>query len=83
MNLSSMEDKEIGIWFVKNKEQVINKKTFAYKVIKYLWDDAFKNDRNSYFNIDKYPKFEDIVNHLTNGANEPLDIFRKSNDFKD
>lgn len=49
--LSSMEDKRLGCWFVKaceyeseNKEKKfgISKKIFANKVLKYLWDDAFK-----------------------------------------
>ncbi|MGN0728561.1 AAA family ATPase [Treponema sp.] len=40
--LSSMEDKRLGCWFVKAENGVISKDTFANKVLKYLWDDAFK-----------------------------------------
>lgn len=56
--LSSMEDKRLGCWFVKaceyeseNKEKkiVISKKIFANKVLKYLWDDAFKFCHNEIF----------------------------------
>jgi len=44
--LSSMEDKRLGCWFVKaeikENESTISKEKFADKVLKYLWDDAFK-----------------------------------------
>ncbi len=44
--LSSMEDKRLGCWFVKaeikENECTISKEMFADKVLKYLWDDAFK-----------------------------------------
>ncbi|MBP5247845.1 MAG: hypothetical protein J6Z31_08330, partial [Fibrobacter sp.] len=41
--LSSMEDKRLGGWFYTPSDN------FAEKVLKYLWDDAFKFDRSSYF----------------------------------
>lgn len=47
--LSSTEDKRLGLWFVKNKNGNIPKKVFAEKVLKYLWDDAFKFKRNEIF----------------------------------
>ncbi len=40
--LSSMEDKRLGCWFVKANNEAINSEIFANKVLKYLWDDAFK-----------------------------------------
>ena len=40
--LSSMEDKRLGCWFVKAENKEISKEIFANKVLKYLWDDAFK-----------------------------------------
>ena len=40
--LSSMEDKRLGCWFVKAKDKEIKSDDFANKVLKYLWDDAFK-----------------------------------------
>ena len=40
--LSSMEDKRLGCWFVKAENKTISKEVFANKVLKYLWDDAFK-----------------------------------------
>ena len=42
--LSSMEDKRLGGWFYTESDN------FAEKVLKYLWDDAFKFDRPNQFN---------------------------------
>ncbi len=46
--LSSMEDKRFGVYFV-NIDDLKSKENFAHKVIKYLWDDVFKFDRNIIF----------------------------------
>lgn len=52
--LSSMEDKRLGCWFVKavklGNAYIISKDLFAEKVLKYLWDDAFKFCREKVFN---------------------------------
>ena len=56
--LSSMEDKRLGGWFIVPKKAAdapegavatITSEAFAEKVLKYLWDDAFKFDRKSHF----------------------------------
>ena len=41
--LSSMEDKRLGGWFYVKSDN------FAEKVLKYLWDDAFKFSRSDHF----------------------------------
>ena len=73
MGMSSMEDKRLGCWFVKAKKSsekdknekdifIIDKNVFAEKVLKYLWDDAFKFSREEIFNIkDKTASLESIV----------------------
>ncbi len=43
--LSSMEDKRLGGWFITK----FGEADFAEKVLKYLWDDAFKFDRQKHF----------------------------------
>lgn len=48
-NLSSMEDKRLGCWFVKAKDGKIDTDNFKNKVLKYLWDDAFKFSRQEVF----------------------------------
>ena len=68
--LSSMEDKRLGCWFVKavktaEKDKdgkdifVIHKELFAEKVLKYLWDDAFKFCREKVFN--NYTNLESLT----------------------
>lgn len=56
---SSMEDKRLGCWFIKNQDGVIDTEKFANKVLKYLWDDAFKFNRNDIF-IDEIKNFEEL-----------------------
>ena len=46
--IGSSADKRLGAYFVRISELSRNK--FPEKVLKYLWDDAFKMDRYSYFN---------------------------------
>ncbi len=63
--MSSMEDKRLGCWFVKaednGEESIIPKEKFAEKVLKYLWDDAFKFNHDNVFNIQENTSFESIV----------------------
>ena len=44
----SNEDKRLGKYFVK-KADLEDRKAFAEKVLKYLWDDAFKMNRDNAF----------------------------------
>ena len=68
--LSSMEDKRLGGWFIvpmKSDEKegstaIITKEAFAEKVLKYLWDDAFKFDRASHFG--KVQTLEELVENF-------------------
>ncbi|WP_296662159.1 MULTISPECIES: AAA family ATPase [unclassified Treponema] len=57
-NFSSMIDKRLGCWFVKavpddkndiNGKYIIEEKSFKNKILKYLWDDAFKFSREDVF----------------------------------
>ena len=61
--LSSMEDKRLGCWFVKAVKQgddyIISKDLLAEKVLKYLWDDAFKFCREKVFN--NYTNLESLT----------------------
>ena len=61
--LSGMEDKRLGCWFVKAVKQgndyIISKDLFAEKVLKYLWDDAFKFCREKVFN--NYTNLESLT----------------------
>lgn len=65
--LASTEDKRLGPWFVcsvagdsADAPCVIPAKTFAEKVLKYLWDDAFKFKRPQVF-ADGLTSLEQVV----------------------
>ncbi len=62
--LSSMEDKRFGVYFV-NIDDLKSKENFAHKVIKYLWDDVFKFDRNIIFDTIKFNTLEAVVKNFT------------------
>jgi hypothetical protein len=58
------EDKRLGAWFVRpddiKENGSISRMRFANKVIKYLWDDAFKYDRKVFFSPE-YKTLEDVI----------------------
>jgi len=77
---SSMEDKRLGCWFIKNQDGVIDTDKFANKVLKYLWDDAFKFNRSEIF-IDEVKNFEKLKNLFI--GDKGFEIFKDINfDFE-
>ncbi len=58
MDMASSEDKRLGIYFAKKKELSVDR--FPEKVLKYLWDDAFKMDKESVFKSD-YKSLEEVI----------------------
>ena len=65
----SSGDKRLGAYFARIND--LSKKKFPEKVLKYLWDDAFKMDHYVYFN-------ERITS-----VDEIIDIFRESQSEED
>lgn len=57
-NLSS-EDNRLGGYFV-NEEDIQNPSDFAEKVLMYLWNDAFKFDRDKVF-VSEYKTLEQLI----------------------
>jgi hypothetical protein len=57
--MTSTEDKRLGKYFVQKKD--LEGDGFAEKVIKYLWDDAFKFNRSEVFDNTKFPTLEDVI----------------------
>lgn len=57
-DIAISEDKRLGAFFVKQKGLSIE--NFPEKVLKYLWHDAFKMDKNSIF-AENHKTLEDIV----------------------
>jgi len=70
-SFSSLEDKRIGCWFVKpdkkdeDGQAIISKDLFVNKVIKFLWDDAFKFERSIFTNSHE-KTFEDVHDDFLN-----------------
>lgn len=62
---SSMEDKRLGGWFYTKSDN------FSEKVLKYLWDDAFKFDRTSQFGNMK--TLEELIKNFNEKG---FDVFR-------
>jgi hypothetical protein len=58
VEMASSEDKRLGTYFAKKKELEENR--FPEKVLKYLWDDAFKMDKTAIFN-ENCKSLEDVV----------------------
>lgn len=48
LGFGSTDDKSLGVYFATDKD-LDNAKRFAEKVLKYLWDDAFKLGRQAFF----------------------------------
>lgn len=85
-----MEDKRLGGWFItpkknpeagENAQPVITKKAFAEKVLKYLWDDAFKFDRKSHFD-NSYITLEDLINAFVSGQDFNVFTDKAINELK-
>ena len=77
--LSSMEDKRLGCWFIKAENNAINEKKFANKVLKYLWDDAFKFYHQEIFESD-IKNFEELQKRF---FEKGFDVFSENCGLKD
>ena len=62
--LSSCEDKRFGIYFV-TKNELSSPQKWAEKVLKYLWDDVFKFDRDKVFNTTKNHSLDKVIKCFT------------------
>ena len=58
LEMVSSEDKRLGAYFVKKNE--LSEEEFPEKVLKYLWDDAFKMKKDAVFD-DKFKSLETII----------------------
>lgn len=72
---SSTEDKRIGAYFVSENE-LNNKELFAEKVLKYLWDDAFKLDRGLFFK-DSLTSFDEVLENFNSETNFFKEVVRE------
>lgn len=63
---ANAEDKQLGLFFIKKEKDTnkIDEKDFADKVLKYLWHDVFKRDRDIFNGTSEIRKFEDLIDNF-------------------
>ncbi len=64
-------DKQIGNWFINatHTKKIITEKIFINKVLFYLWNDVFKDEDNSLFNIDsRTATYEDFFTEFNENS---------------
>ncbi len=64
---SNAEDKQLGLFFIKKTKSStdICEKDFSDKVLKYLWHDVFKRDKDIFNGTVDISKFEDLIDNFT------------------
>lgn len=70
----SSEDKRLGAYFARINE--LTKDKFPEKVLKYLWDDAFKMDRYSYFN-EGMTSFDTVIEVFREESASQTDLLKR------
>jgi len=83
IRMTSSEDKRLGTHFVAKEDleyiEGNNKQNskFPEKVLKYLWDDAFKFTKEDIFDLDKVKSLEEVIELFTiNSRNERFRVFK-------
>lgn len=69
VDMASSEDKRLGTYFVKKKELEVSR--FPEKVLKYLWDDAFKMDKTAIFK-ENCKSLEEVVSAYEAATSDKL-----------
>lgn len=83
VTMLSSEDKRLGAYFVNLKdltlEYDVKNYKFAEKVLKYLWDDAFKFYREEIFETNQYNCLEKIIKTFNeSNGNERFKVFKEN-----
>lgn len=73
-DMVSAEDKRLGAYFVKKSELAADK--FPEKVLKYLWDDAFKMDREAVFD-ERFKSLDGVIEAYEEAAADKLESVLK------
>jgi|GEM_PF-2949948 len=68
-SIRGIEDKQIGLWFIKAEKGEIKPEDIQYKLMHYLWDNVFSRDKrplthseNNGLGLDNLVTFGDFVN---------------------
>ena len=79
VDMASSEDKRLGTYFARKKELETGR--FPEKVLKYLWDDAFKMDKTAIFH-EKYKSLEEVVVTYKTASDDKLEAVLKSSVYE-
>lgn len=79
VDMVSTEDKRLGTYFAKKKELEVDR--FSEKVLKYLWDDAFKMDKTAIFN-ENCKSLDDVVITYETATSDKLESVLRTSVYK-
>ena len=85
IRMTSSEDKRLGTHFVNEEDLVFvdgdekQNSRFPEKVLKYLWDDAFKFTKEDIFDLTKVKSLEDVIDIFTTSKkDERFKVFKEN-----
>lgn len=85
IRMTSSEDKRLGTHFVSIDDLVYaqgdekQNRKFPEKVLKYLWDDAFKFTKEDIFDLDNVRSLEDVIEHFVNAqSDDRFKVFKEN-----
>ena len=85
IRMTSSEDKRLGTHFVSEDDlamgdgSVSQISRFPEKVLKYLWDDAFKFTKEDVFDLEKVKSLEDVIDlFVTSQGNSRFLVFKEN-----
>lgn len=83
LRMTSSEDKRLGTHFINQKDLMFviddskQNSKFSEKVLKYLWDDAFKFNKEDIFDLSKVSTLEDVIEVFANSTqNDKFKVFK-------
>ena len=79
VDITGAGDKRLGAYFVKSNELV--PEVFSEKVLKYLWDDAFRMEKDLIFD-DDYKSLEEVIEKYEYTTNDKLQAVLRVNVYK-
>lgn len=85
IRMTSSEDKRLGTHFVSEEDLVVGDGSerqisrFPEKVLKYLWDDAFKFTKEDVFDLEKVKSLEDVIDlFISSQGNSRFLVFKEN-----
>ncbi len=87
IRMTSSEDKRLGTHFVSKEDLLMGDGSerqisrFPEKVLKYLWDDAFKFTKEDVFDLDKVKSLEDVIELFVSSEKDDRFLVFKENIF--